>query len=62
MLQSSFVFEEKSDVVLYRTESLRDLNQQLTKNILNKIEILEGELLNLTDLLMADGDLLQEGN
>ena len=62
MLQSGFVLEEKSNMVLYGTESLRDFNQQLTENIFKKIEILEGELLSLTDLLMTDGDLLQEGN
>jgi len=64
MLQGGYLYKEcvESEVVFYKTGSLKEFNQQLTENISKKIEMLEGELLSLTDLLIADGDLLQEGN
>ena len=62
MSQTGYIFREHSNTILYKTESIQNFNQQLAETFLRKIEVLEGELLSLTDLLMADGDLLQEGN
>ena len=62
MLQTGYIFRENYNTILHKTESIQSFNQQLTENFFKKIEMLEGELLSLTDLLIADGDLLQEGN
>lgn len=62
MLHDSYIFEERLAVDLYTTESIRNFNKELTDNLFKNIEKLEGELLSLTDLLTANGDLLKGSN
>jgi|GEM_PF-1820676 hypothetical protein len=62
MLYDSYILEENVGVDLYKTESIRNFNKELSDNLFKNIEKLEGELLSLTDLLAANGDLLQGSN
>ncbi|MFI5142014.1 MAG: hypothetical protein ACHQII_06625 [Bacteroidia bacterium] len=57
-----YTLEEKVGIDLYKTNSISNFNKQLSDNLLKNMELLESELLSLTDLLIADGDLLQGTN
>jgi hypothetical protein len=62
MLQDHCITKEYADTNLYAIDSIQTFNRQIADNLNKKIEILEGELLSLTQLLILDGDLLNEGN
>ena len=62
MFCDGHIFEEHLSVDLYTTENIRNFNKELSDNLFKNIEKLEGELLSLTDLLTANGDLLQGSN
>jgi hypothetical protein len=62
MLVEDYIIKENTGTILYQTESIRKLNEQLLNNVSKKIETLEKELLSLTDLLIADGNLLSGNN
>lgn len=57
-----YIQEKYSEENIYSTDSIRNFNKQLSDNLFKNIETLENELLSLTDLLIADGDLLQGKN
>jgi hypothetical protein len=42
-------------IILYTTENIRRVNQQITDEFNRKAEMLEDELLKLTNLLILDG-------
>ncbi|HKC67246.1 MAG TPA: hypothetical protein VKG26_03395 [Bacteroidia bacterium] len=60
--ETVYTFEEHTALDLYKTESIKNFNKQLSDNLLKNMELLENELLSLTDLLIADGNLLQGAN
>ena len=58
MLYEEFIVKENKSTV-FSTDKVQKLNQQLADNYNSKIEVLEKELLNLSDLLSIDGDLTE---
>lgn len=62
MFYDGYILKEHLSVDLYTTENIRNFNKELSDNLFKNIEKLEGELLSLTDLLTANGDLLQGSN
>jgi len=57
-----YTVEGQARIDLYKTDNILNFNKQLSDNLLKNIELLESELLSLTDLLIADGDLLHGAN
>ncbi len=57
-----YTVEGQTRIDLYKTDNILNFNKQLSDNLLKNIELLESELLSLTDLLIADGDLLHGAN
>jgi len=63
MLFEGYINQEKNKVEeLYEIEKIKIFNQQIANTIEEKIETVQYELLNLADMLMKCGDLLQEKN
>ncbi len=58
MLYEEYIVKENKSTV-FSTDKVQKLNQQLTDNYNSKIEVLEKELLSLSDLLSIDGDLTE---
>jgi hypothetical protein len=48
------------EIILYPTENIRRLNQQITDDFNRNIEILEDEVLKLTNLLILHGTIFKQ--
>jgi len=55
-----FINQEKNKIELYGTDKIKKFNQQIGIIIDEKIETVQYELLNLSNVLIDHGDLLEE--
>ena len=60
MLYEPFTMPEKKQNHLSETNKIKNFNRQITESLDKKIESVEYELLKLTDMLILNGDLLNE--
>ncbi len=58
MLFEGYIINKCPNIKLFEIKSIREFNEQIADNITRDIEILEKELISLTDLLIIDGNLL----
>jgi hypothetical protein len=59
MLFEGYINQEKNNVELYEIDKIKNFNQQIAKTIEEKIETVQYELLDLSDMLMKHGYLIQ---
>jgi hypothetical protein len=60
MLCDTFTIQEKKQGGLSETDKITIFNKQITESLDKKIESVEYELLKLSDMLLLNGDLLNE--
>lgn len=60
MLFEGYINQEKSKMELYGTDRIKKFNKQMESIIDEKIETIQYDLLNLSNVLIAHGDLLEE--